>query len=249
MKTVVINNQKGGVGKTMLAVHLAWYLAEEEGARVAFLDFDPQGNASYTLRGEPKSSPSSSLFYGPKFEGTLPAGLSLFPADPKLRSVERQADDAIGGLILQFRTFRDKFDYCVIDTPPVFDARNLGAFIVSDALLAPIDLEDYSIQGIGELRKQRKMVEQVREGPPLAFLGYLPSRFVANQPRQKRHLEELLKTIGTQEMFPGVIRNRSAYGEAVSVGRPVWTLPSSAAREAGKELRGVLETVKTRVAG
>lgn len=32
MQTIVINNQKGGVGKTMLAVHLAWFLAED-GAR------------------------------------------------------------------------------------------------------------------------------------------------------------------------------------------------------------------------
>ncbi len=32
MRTLVINNQKGGVGKTMLAVHAAWYLAEA-GAR------------------------------------------------------------------------------------------------------------------------------------------------------------------------------------------------------------------------
>ncbi len=37
MKTIVINNQKGGVGKTTLAVHLAWYLAEA-GRRVLILD-------------------------------------------------------------------------------------------------------------------------------------------------------------------------------------------------------------------
>jgi len=48
MKTLVINNQKGGVGKTMLAVHAAWFLAET-GKRVLVVDLDPQANASYTL--------------------------------------------------------------------------------------------------------------------------------------------------------------------------------------------------------
>lgn len=39
MQTIVINNQKGGVGKTMLAVHLAWFLAED-GARLLFVGLD-----------------------------------------------------------------------------------------------------------------------------------------------------------------------------------------------------------------
>lgn len=246
MKSVVINNQKGGVGKTMLAVHLAWYLAEERGARVAFLDFDPQGNASYTLREAKKATPTSNLFFGPDHDGFAAPGLTLFPADPRLRAVERQADDAIGGLVLRFRELSKRFDYIVIDTPPTFDARNLGAFIVADALIAPIDLEDYSIQGIGELRRQRQMVGKLRS-TPLAFLGYLPSRFVATQPRQKKNLEELLRTFGAKEMFPGVIRNRSAFGEAASLGKPVWTLPSTGAREAGRELRMVLDEVKQRL--
>ena len=59
MRSIVVNNQKGGVGKTMLAVHLAWFLAEEHGARVLFIDLDPQGNASYTLAGERVGGSSS----------------------------------------------------------------------------------------------------------------------------------------------------------------------------------------------
>ncbi|MFC3216471.1 ParA family protein [Novosphingobium panipatense] len=48
MQTIVINNRKGGVGKTMLATHLAWFLAEDD-ARVLFIDLDAQGNGSRTL--------------------------------------------------------------------------------------------------------------------------------------------------------------------------------------------------------
>jgi cellulose biosynthesis protein BcsQ len=49
MNTIVINNQKGGVGKTTLAVHLAWFMAEA-GHRVLMIDVDAQGNATDTLK-------------------------------------------------------------------------------------------------------------------------------------------------------------------------------------------------------
>ncbi len=49
MNTIVINNQKGGVGKTTLAVHLAWFMAEA-GRRVLMIDVDAQGNATDTLK-------------------------------------------------------------------------------------------------------------------------------------------------------------------------------------------------------
>ncbi|MEB2071933.1 ParA family protein, partial [Xanthomonas campestris pv. campestris] len=44
MKTITIAVQKGGAGKTTIAVHLA-VAAQQAGLRVALADTDPQGSA------------------------------------------------------------------------------------------------------------------------------------------------------------------------------------------------------------
>ena len=61
MNTIVINNQKGGVGKTTLAVHLAWFMAEA-GRRVLMIDVDAQGNATDTLKQHTGSTSAADLF-------------------------------------------------------------------------------------------------------------------------------------------------------------------------------------------
>ena len=46
MKTIVLVNQKGGVGKTTFADEIAWGLARR-GREVGFINLDPQGGASH----------------------------------------------------------------------------------------------------------------------------------------------------------------------------------------------------------
>ena len=48
-KTIALLNMKGGVGKTTLAVNLAWDLSRKRDKRVLLIDLDPQFNASQYL--------------------------------------------------------------------------------------------------------------------------------------------------------------------------------------------------------
>lgn len=47
--TISLLNMKGGVGKTTLAVNLAWHLCRRDHRRVLLIDLDPQFNASQYL--------------------------------------------------------------------------------------------------------------------------------------------------------------------------------------------------------
>jgi chromosome partitioning protein len=44
--TIALLNMKGGVGKTTLAVNLAWHLHQNEQKNVLLVDLDPQFNAT-----------------------------------------------------------------------------------------------------------------------------------------------------------------------------------------------------------
>jgi chromosome partitioning protein len=249
MKTLVVNNQKGGVGKTMLAVHAAWYLAEAR-ARVLVIDLDPQGNASYTLSGSRQAGTSSSLFFDQDARAEPADGVTVLAGDRQLDAVDAQLTAAVMTFRQRFPKVAAGFDYVVIDTPPTWSGRNYAALMVATSLVAPIDLETYALQGVKQLFAQKATVEKAaRQGRPIDFLGLLPSRFQSSSPRQRESLQDLLRQQGARIMYPerGLLTQRQGYAEALDLRAPVWTINKTAAREAGREIRSVLATMKQRL--
>ncbi len=51
-KIIAVTNQKGGVGKSTLAFHLAHAAVQAKGGRVLCLDLDSQGNLSQYMTGQ-----------------------------------------------------------------------------------------------------------------------------------------------------------------------------------------------------
>lgn len=247
MQTIVINNRKGGVGKTMLATHLTWFLAEE-GKRVLFIDLDAQGNGSRTLAAEARGGAASDLFDpDAKIDLVGAPGITVLASDENLDVVGLED---VAQMIKAFRAFQSLFDYCVIDTPPTWGALNFAALSVSDHLVAPIEMKDYALDGVEQLLKTIQAAEQKgRGGRKINFLGLLPSRFNSHSPREKENVAEIVKTMGPSMIFNGVLAQRDGYEDAVADGVPVWTLKKRAAVFAGQEMRFVLEQIRDRMNG
>lgn len=236
MKSLVIANQKGGVGKTALVAHLAFDFAER-GLRVLVVDLDTQANASFTLRNHTILGEASALFgeKPPKVVGK--PGINLFRADAPLANLEsRNLQESASRLRNNFRALAKEFDVCVIDTAPALGVRLVAALVSADFVLSPIELEAYSLQGI---RMMVSTIQNVRKGnPALKFLGILPSKVDSRNPRHQAHLDEL-RTTYKGLLLPTAIGLRSSVADALALGEPVWTIRKTAARKAVREMRGV----------
>ncbi len=245
MKKLVIANQKGGVGKTTIGVHLA-YRFVETGKRVLYIDIDPQGNSSKTLGVHSSGIVASQLFEAAPVILGGKDGITLIAADSKMVDIERAENRVIGVFAAQLQNLdKAAFDICIIDTPPTMGLRMTAALIVTDHVLAPIELEEYSLDGIEKLLKTIIGVKQ-KYNANLNFLGMLPNKFNPNSVRQKAALAQLLKQFA-QYMIPAKIGIRSGIPEALAAGIPVWKLKKTAAREAGTEFKAAIDLIFQRM--
>jgi len=244
MSTLVVAQQKGGVGKTSTLVHLAFDFLER-GLRVAVIDLDTQANASYTLQKYKSGYLASQMFDSSPddvlagFSG-LPAGplLQIISSDPVLANMERRNLNDAAMIFKKNITAlaASGFDVILIDTAPALGVSLAAALYAADYVLSPIELEVYSIQGI------KKMVTTIsnikKQNIALKFLGMLPSKVDSRNPRHKRHLSEL-ETAYPKLIVPVCIGLRSSISDALASGLPVWKIKKTAARKAATEVRAL----------
>ena len=240
MKTLVIANQKGGVGKTATLVHLAYYFAEQ-GLKVAVIDLDTQGNASFTLSEAKTETPASSLFKSVAISDLeLTDDIALIAADERLADLEklsltdastafRASIDAIAG---------QGFDLCLIDTAPSLGNAMASALLAADYVASPVELEAYSLQGIALMNRTLQSLRQ--QNPGLKYLGMIPSKVDGRNPRHARHLAELT-TAFPALILPTPIGNRSSIADALATKRPVWSIAKTSARKAALEVRAMAQ--------
>jgi chromosome partitioning protein len=247
MKTFVIANQKGGVGKTAIACHLAFYLAEK-GRGVLFIDTDPQGNSSKTLKHGSQPIQASQFFSGNVSLKEINEGITLVPADGAMADIERADPQVIANFRQNIDVSKDLFDFCVIDTPPTLGMRVTAALIAADYVISPIKPEGYSIDGIAALLKVIIGVKQ-KYNPQLQFLGMLPCLVKGNSPDHKTALQSLVNEYHQFMLSGAVIGDRQSVDEALNSCVPVWRIRKTAAVAAAKEFRNTFDIIGNKIGG
>lgn len=154
MKTIVISNRKGGSAKSTTAVNLASGLAKK--GSVLLLDFDTQGHASIGVGCEPSEELGvHSIFTGKTlsetFIPTVHDNLTLSPALAFFDVYEYS--DLKGVLKNRFKkeSIAEFFDYCVIDTPPTFDALLKNSLEVADSVVIPFVPHHLGVVAVGQM--------------------------------------------------------------------------------------------------
>jgi chromosome partitioning protein len=202
----VVFNQKGGVGKSSIAVNLA-AISAFKGMKTLVIDLDPQCNSTHYLLGDDSNLPQTDV--RDFFEQTLSFQLKphppinyvhetpfenlwLMPSNPDLTDLQSKLESKhkIYKLRDALTELREGFDVIYIDTPPAFNFFTLSALAGAEHCLIPFDCDEFARQALYSLLNN---IDETRadHNAALTVEGIVVNQFQPRASLPRRMVEEL----------------------------------------------------------
>ena len=160
MRSIAVYSLKGGVGKTSLALNLAWAAATLSSRRTLLWDLDAQAGATFLTGARPRSGAgeAQSLFardVAPDklIEPTQTPRLDLLPADRSLRGLDRffftlGKKKRLEKLLESLST---GYDRIVLDCPPGLSETSEQVLRAADLIVVPVIPSPLSQRALAEV--------------------------------------------------------------------------------------------------
>lgn len=239
MKIITITNQKGGTGKTSIAVNLGVALASM-GKKILLLDLDPQSNLTYSFGIHRPKNTIVEVLQGKQTIQTILVkreGLDIAPSSSRLADLEVSIINKIGREQLLSERLKDLegYDYIFIDSPPALSILTVNALTVANEVLIPLQMEILSLQGLTQLLRTIDEVKGVLN-KNLKIGGIVVSMFDSRRRLSSEVLNEIKNNL-KEKVFNSVIRICVKIAEAPSFAKSVLSYsPSSNGASDYKEL-------------
>lgn len=226
MITTAIINRKGGTGKTVTTVNLAYSLTLL-GKKVLVVDADSQRDLSKMFRVPLTARTticdvllnSASMKKG--IRKTSYPNLHILPGEEVLEAL---IDIHASALLWALNEVKDEYDFCLIDSPPSMQISTVNVLIASDYIICPMELDGFSDGGVCAIDR---LLEQCREyNENVELLGAMITKYRSNKGNNK--MVENMMLYPSFPLMDTVIRYDSKVAHSTRVRKPLMKCASRA---------------------
>lgn len=261
-KIVAVYSMKGGVGKTTLAVNLAYCSAAQSGRRTLLWDIDAQGAATFLLGSETTASKALRVFsrqVAPSalVEHSAWPQLDILAADLSLRHLDQALSEADKPKRLRklLQALAPGYDRIILDCPPGLGEVSDQMFRAADLIVVPVPPTPLAMRSLVQIEEH---LERSHERKPqlLPVISMVDRRknlhreFVATHPDwpaipQASLVERMAVERAPLATYAGRTPAARAFGDVwARVEQVLSVMPDAKAPPAGKKMVRIPSTVK-----
>ena len=229
-RRIAFINEKGGVGKTTLAVNVAAFFAQKRNQRVLLVDLDTQGHAAKTLGVDVRAG-GPTVFDLLTGDGVDPAqvtrataveNLWLIPSWKEMAEFPTKAaldPDRAKLLARKLAGLDERYDYVVFDAPPSFGLVTTNVLLAAEEIVIPVATTYLALDGCAEMVATVERVSKEYGHAKLRVTQIVPTMY-----RKTQLADEIVEKL--RQYFPRQVSEPMSLNvsidEAQSHGKTIW---------------------------